>query len=314
MEKVLHYFEQPLHLAEGKPQRVKNYLVLALIVATGVLILHMFIEGSSSPVQLLQHAVVVTGAYVTALIVIDGLWRLWQRHLHRKISRLTVGTAWSLSLLTLLVGYLLLAPMTTSQNFHLLHTGKAMAGGILPLLKFLPIWALITGLLIHRVAAQQHLATTAEDRTRLLVSPGLSSDERVKPLSELEPRSGLKIPATGNQGDRMIPYRQILYIQVVEHYCNVFVRQPAATGKYTIHSTLRQFVRQLPATEFVQCHRSYIVNRNYVIGLRRKGRDYFINLDGVTVPVPVSRSRVSALRCRFIVCSDSVDERVTPVN
>lgn len=61
-----------------------------------------------------------------------------------------------------------------------------------------------------------------------------------------------------------IYYRDILYVKANGHY--VFIE--TTNGRYEIMKSLKQMLDELPG-EFVQCHRTYIVNIHQIISIRK---------------------------------------------
>ena len=72
-------------------------------------------------------------------------------------------------------------------------------------------------------------------------------------------------------------------------------------GSRTIVSdtTLDELEAQLPDTDFMRIHRSYIVAMRRIIELSLENRRYFVKLANVDLAVPVSRAKVAALRARL---------------
>lgn len=59
-----------------------------------------------------------------------------------------------------------------------------------------------------------------------------------------------------------LPIHIIQYIEINGHYCTI--RTSDSKKEYTIRSSLSNLVSKLPATVFLQVHRSYIINVMYV--------------------------------------------------
>ena len=79
-------------------------------------------------------------------------------------------------------------------------------------------------------------------------------------------------------------------IAVDDHYCYVHYRLNDGYGKRDLAMPLREVLAILPA-EFVQVHRSHIVNLRSITSIRRKNRSMRLVLDG-GFEVPVSRHRL----------------------
>lgn len=90
----------------------------------------------------------------------------------------------------------------------------------------------------------------------------------------------------------VIPYRDIVYIEIQSHYLQLTLYQ--STDKPEIRARLRDFAAALPQSLFCQCHRSYIVNLDHI---RRFTRDSLTLSNHATIPV--SQTFVSMLKKRY---------------
>lgn len=97
--------------------------------------------------------------------------------------------------------------------------------------------------------------------------------------------------ATNEKDSIKISRNDLLYITSNSNYINVFIKKK---GGGITEKILR---KQLTITEndlshfkeFVRCHKSYIVNTNYVTDLTGNARGYYLHLDNIDVEIPVSR-------------------------
>ena len=75
-----------------------------------------------------------------------------------------------------------------------------------------------------------------------------------------------------------------------DHYCYVHYRQGDTYTKRDLGLPLREVAALLPE-EFVQVHRSHIVNLGHIASIKRRGRSIYLALMG-DYEVPVSRHRL----------------------
>lgn len=85
-----------------------------------------------------------------------------------------------------------------------------------------------------------------------------------------------------------IPFAQIYYLEARDK--KVFIRVGAE--EFGVNSTIERFAGQLPQN-FVRCHRSFIVNMDYVTRIRRTENLLYL---GENLFVPVSRSYKDAFK------------------
>ncbi|MBP1640517.1 MAG: two-component system response regulator protein [Bacteroidetes bacterium] len=72
-------------------------------------------------------------------------------------------------------------------------------------------------------------------------------------------------------------FRDILFVEGMENYVSI----QTSSGKVVTHITLSLFLRMLPATHFVQCHKSYVVNLDKVFALEGN----LLHIDAYKIPI-----------------------------
>jgi DNA-binding LytR/AlgR family response regulator len=96
-----------------------------------------------------------------------------------------------------------------------------------------------------------------------------------------EPNEKIRI----HQANRVITAspKEILYIQSADNYSRIFMKDG---GQYYTSRTLKSWVDELPASGFLRCHRTYLVNRAAISEVNRLKN--VIVLQGGTA-IPTSR-------------------------
>ena len=113
-------------------------------------------------------------------------------------------------------------------------------------------------------------------RVQSISSPGEPNTERIKVL-----RAGV-----GNTV-RMIPVVDVLCLEATEKYVNVVT----ATGEALIRMSLRELASRLEGVEFIQVHRSILVNQNAILNATRdEAGHYSLKLRGLDRTLKVSRA------------------------
>jgi DNA-binding LytR/AlgR family response regulator len=74
-----------------------------------------------------------------------------------------------------------------------------------------------------------------------------------------------------------IEYEDILYIESLGNYLTLYL----TWGKMIVYLTLRGLLEQLPENEFIQVHKSYIINKSKV----KRIENNTISIDKYTVPI-----------------------------
>lgn len=80
-----------------------------------------------------------------------------------------------------------------------------------------------------------------------------------------------------NQKLEKIFFKDILFVEGVENYVSI----QTTAGKVITHSTLSSMLQNLPASQFVQAHKSFIVNMEQIITIEGN----LLGVDKYTVPV-----------------------------
>jgi DNA-binding LytR/AlgR family response regulator len=80
-----------------------------------------------------------------------------------------------------------------------------------------------------------------------------------------------------NQKLEKIFFKDILFVEGVENYVSI----QTTAGKVITHSTLSSMLHNLPASQFVQAHKSFIVNMEQIITIEGN----LLGVDKYTIPV-----------------------------
>lgn len=133
---------------------------------------------------------------------------------------------------------------------------------------------------------QQRLATRA-------AAPGTGEMatlfKRVQSISlPAEPGERIKVIRAGvGNTVRMIPVSEVICFEAADKYVNVIT----ASGQSLVRMSLRELVARIDATDFLQVHRSVIVNGNSIVSATRDELGHFtLSLRGISRTVKVSRA------------------------
>jgi DNA-binding LytR/AlgR family response regulator len=113
-------------------------------------------------------------------------------------------------------------------------------------------------------------------RVQSISTPGGESPERIKVI-----RAGV-----GNT-IRMIPVADVICFEATEKYVNVVT----ATGEALVRMSLRELMSRIDPTDFMQVHRSVMVNTNTILSATRdENGHYSLAVRGLQRPLKVSRA------------------------
>jgi len=83
----------------------------------------------------------------------------------------------------------------------------------------------------------------------------------------------------------------LIYIRAVENYCEVHHLLDAVPTKRLLRTSLKNLESQLTTVPGIfRCHRSYLVNKQHVVGISANARTYYLDLKHQGVQLPISRS------------------------
>lgn len=87
----------------------------------------------------------------------------------------------------------------------------------------------------------------------------------------------------------------LIYFESADNYVIVFFRKNQRISREVVRNSLKNIETDLSAYNCVRCHRSFIVNITNVTAIKKKGRSYIIELEGIDAPIPISRGYVKII-------------------
>ncbi len=91
---------------------------------------------------------------------------------------------------------------------------------------------------------------------------------------------------------KIIPVNEVLYLEAADDYVKVYT----AAGWFLKSKTMAHFENALAATMFCRCHRSYLINIQYITKIVPYEKDSHIAILNNGMQVPVSRSGYGKLK------------------
>ena len=88
-----------------------------------------------------------------------------------------------------------------------------------------------------------------------------------------------------------ITINNLVYVTSQANYACFFINEDNVLKEYILRTTLKKVASKLVNyTEFYRCHKSYLINANYVNNLEGNARGYQLLLSISNIKIPVSRS------------------------
>ncbi|MDD7915542.1 LytR/AlgR family response regulator transcription factor [Polaribacter ponticola] len=83
----------------------------------------------------------------------------------------------------------------------------------------------------------------------------------------------------------------LIYISSQGNYASFFIKTGSETKEIILRNTLSAIIKELNKyNNIIRCHKSYIINTNYVNAISGNARGYYLRSNSITQQIPVSRS------------------------
>ena len=93
----------------------------------------------------------------------------------------------------------------------------------------------------------------------------------------------------------------IYFIESAENYVNIYYRNKENTERFTLRSSLKKQQEKLEKFGFIRCHRSYLVNFDNILLLRKDKDGPYLDFGVVNLPqIPVSKTYLDSVTAYFI--------------
>lgn len=83
------------------------------------------------------------------------------------------------------------------------------------------------------------------------------------------------------------------------HYCRFILKTEEKKNEIFTRAALKDIIAELPPEDFIQIHRSHVINKHYIERLKKSGRSYSLVMVGEETPLPISRYRWPSIRDRL---------------
>ena len=97
----------------------------------------------------------------------------------------------------------------------------------------------------------------------------------------------------------------IYFIESAENYVNIYYRNKENTERFTLRSSLKKQQEKLEKYGFIRCHRSYLVNFDNILLLRKDKNGPYLDFGAPNLlQIPVSKTYLDAVTAYFISNSE----------
>jgi hypothetical protein len=168
----------------------------------------------------------------------------------------------------------------------------------------LPVWFLVC-LVIFNYYGKQYLSeelARVEQINRILDHhSGMAANEHgpgggIKPADAEHVKDREKSVLLLDNSETAIPLPEISHISVEEHYSRIFTEnENSGHDSIEVRSSLKELLKQLPDSSFIQVHRSHVVNLEYVTHIDKRHSTYEVALKNGKIRIPLSRRRTGEI-------------------
>lgn len=266
--------------SENIPQTSpKQFYIGAVLLGLSVfLILAMFQPFGTYTFQhpdklllLAGYGLVITFTAITVFAALRVAFRSW---FHRE--------NWSLRKELLVLGLIIFTSITATYFYHFATIGSRLSfSGFFYFMGIALSTALFPVVLIVAIRYLQ-------------VKNYLEKQQ----LSEnLAPKPDVILLTGENKEEQLIIYRsELLFVKAADNYVEIFLQKDSSLRRHMLRSTLSKIAEQLNDENFLQVHRSFIVNMDKVLEMSGKSPNYVLDFLAPVEPVPISRSKIQEVR------------------
>jgi len=118
-----------------------------------------------------------------------------------------------------------------------------------------------------------------------------------KIAGEINSLESSAIPTPSERFFEGILLTNIRYIEALQNYIKIgHLNQEGLLIENTVRGSLKQILKEFPASPIVKCHRSFLVNRSKILSAEGNAQGLLLTLENCDKKIPVSRSFVPVFR------------------
>lgn len=258
-----------------------TFLLIALTTPLGF-------QGLGLPYRLLIALLFGTIVSLSIVLTVSSLRRVFPAYMQEE--RWTLGKELSLFLIVLSV--ISLAIFLLLNSLGLSDTPTVTLLWLVPFRTFsIGVFPIALLVLYEQYSHQKQRSAEALSLNQTLQEslgkPEVSSEKAVSDI--------IKLKAENGQAAFEIKASDLLYLKSAGNYVELFYYEEGSLKKQLLRNRLKACLAQLPDQDFIQTHKSYVVNIRRVSGVEGNARSLLLNLDETKDQVPVSRTKTAEL-------------------
>lgn len=279
--KILDYLFESLPADVPVESQFRLLLLVVGITFSSVIVVHQFMPNHQSWIELGIHALIISATYLFSF----GCFAILVYYLNNALvlTRLQVWHVWLFSFLAFNLGFVSYALFNDSFRLSL-HQDLPEISALAQYMRLLPIWVLISYVFLETYLKQKF-------KNEAVQLARINATLQSRAHTENSNREEKWLDLSSSRKPLKILIAEISHIAVDDHYCYLFHRKPDASvlNKSEAGLSLKIILERLPE-RFVQIHRSYVVNPDFVESVTRSGRNFSVVMEGGEA-MPISRHR-----------------------
>lgn len=150
-----------------------------------------------------------------------------------------------------------------------------------------------------------HLTTPTENH---IPDNQSAEEQKLEVPTEPQPSPSSRIINFFDEKDELqlsLRLDHIYFLESAENYVNIYYRNKENTERFTLRSSLKKQQEKLEKYGFIRCHRSYLVNFDNILLLRKDKNGPYLDFGAPNLPqIPVSKTYLDAVTAYFISNSE----------
>ncbi|XOV90480.1 MAG: LytTR family DNA-binding domain-containing protein [Pseudomonadota bacterium] len=242
-----------------------------------VVVIHQFMPSAQSWWDIIVHALIVATTYLASFGLLAAV--LFYLNNGAGVNTLRVWQVWAFSFIGYNLGFFAYVPFGDNPRL-VMHQDIESVSSLEHYLRLIPVWALITYVFVEVYQKQSY-------QNALLQLRRINQSLKTRAPLEEKGSTGKLLDFTTPRKPLILSTTDLSHISVDDHYCYLYHRRDdgCTWAKSDVGIPLKEVLEQLP-DNFIQVHRSHVVNTDFIDTVGREGRNYFVCMkDGSQIPV-----------------------------
>ncbi|MGG5637533.1 LytTR family DNA-binding domain-containing protein [Myroides sp. C20-1] len=157
-------------------------------------------------------------------------------------------------------------------------------------------YTLLIGLPVYAIHSLLQYVITREEYERAAVAVECETSGEIRDKEAEKQASVVWIKTAILQETYQLNEVDFIYAQSEGNYCTVYYLERGEIKQQLMRLPLKKLKEQLTLNSIQYCHRSYLINVNYLIGVKGNAQGGKLYLKKIQQEVPVSRTYIQALK------------------